>query len=567
MGWFFYCPVYKILMAVAAKFISSYKHFLMALFRNSMPLAAIFLLMFIQASCNNNNPSPLVKAAKDTTAPAAGNKDASIPGNFSNQTQLKFDSTELAAFIDSFAQFKVFAKDLYSFYSNRQFAYAWFDDNGLIEPAHNLYSRIVNITEDGISAKLPYKNAFGELMETQNGNLPQTKLECMLTCQYLEYASVVWQGLNEKQTKSIDWFLPRKKLSTSQLLDSLASNTILQNEPVYRQYHLLKDYLKKYRDIQAAGNLPTIKTDKKKLQPGDSGVVITNIREWLYQTGDLPSNNKSNVFDTELTNAVKTFQQRNGLTADGVIGPGVIAEMNIPIAKKIDIIMLNMERSRWVPSSLQANYLLVNIPEYKLHIIENDNPVFSMNVVVGKSQHKTVIFNGDLKHVVFSPYWNVPPGILKNEVLPGIRRNKNYLASHNMEWNGGNVRQKPGPNNSLGLVKFLFPNSHAIYLHDSPAKSLFNETNRAFSHGCIRVAEPKKLALYLLRNETGWNDATVTAAMNKGQEQFVNLKQTVPVFIAYFTAWVDRQGKLNFRKDVYGRDGRLAKLVLDKPSL
>jgi murein L,D-transpeptidase YcbB/YkuD len=172
--------------------------------------------------------------------------------------------------------------------------------------------------------------------------------------------------------------------------------------------------------------------------------------------------------------------------------------------------------------------------------------------------HNTVIFNGNLKYVVFSPYWNVPPSIIQKEVVPGIKRNKNYLANHNMEWNSGAVRQKPGPRNSLGLVKFLFPNSYNIYLHDTPSKSLFSESTRAFSHGCIRLAEPKRLAEYLLRNDPGWNEASITKAMNSGKEKYVALKQTIPVFIGYFTAWVDRDGKLNFRDDIYGHDKEMA---------
>jgi murein L,D-transpeptidase YcbB/YkuD len=185
-----------------------------------------------------------------------------------------------------------------------------------------------------------------------------------------------------------------------------------------------------------------------------------------------------------------------------------------------------------------------------------------MNVVVGKSQNKTVIFSGGMKYIVFSPYWNIPTSILQKETLPAIKRSKNYLAKHNMEWNGGNVRQKPGPNNSLGLVKFLFPNSHSIYLHDTPSKSLFNEDNRAFSHGCIRLAEPQKLALYLLRNQPEWTPEKVSAAMNLGKEQYVPLKSSMPVIITYFTSWVDKVGKLNFRNDVYGRDKRLANIIL-----
>ncbi|HRH60705.1 MAG TPA: L,D-transpeptidase family protein, partial [Chitinophagaceae bacterium] len=202
--------------------------------------------------------------------------------------------------------------------------------------------------------------------------------------------------------------------------------------------------------------------------------------------------------------------------------------------------------------------------EYKLHAYENDSLVWSMNVVVGTTANKTTIFNGNLKYVVFSPYWNVPPSIIQKEILPGIKRNKNYLEQHNMEWNGGSVRQKPGLNNSLGLVKFLFPNSYNIYLHDTPAKSLFGEDKRAFSHGCIRLNEPQKLAEYLLRNDTAWTTEKIVKAMKSGKEQYVTLKNPVPVFIAYFTAFVDRKGRLNFRSDVYGRDSRLAKMILEK---
>jgi L,D-transpeptidase YcbB len=156
----------------------------------------------------------------------------------------------------------------------------------------------------------------------------------------------------------------------------------------------------------------------------------------------------------------------------------------------------------------------------------------------------------------------VPPDILKNEVLPGIRKNPDYLRRNNMEWNGNNIRQKPGPKNSLGLVKFLFPNSYNIYLHDSPAKSLFNQDTRAFSHGCIRVGEPKKLATYLLRKQPEWTESKIDAAMHSGKEKYVTLKTTVPVFIAYLTAWVDRQGQFNFRDDIYKRDDRLESMML-----
>jgi len=228
-----------------------------------------------------------------------------------------------------------------------------------------------------------------------------------------------------------------------------------------------------------------------------------------------------------------------------------------------------MERIRWVPVSQQNDYLLVNIPEFRLHAYGGGIRDFTMDVVVGKAAHNTVIFTGDLKYIVFSPYWNIPPSIVKNEVLPAIKNNPGYLQRNNMEITGNSgglpvVRQKPGPKNSLGLVKFLFPNSYNIYLHDTPAKGLFSQDKRAFSHGCIRLAEPQKLAEYLLRNDPGWTTARIEKAMNSGKEQYVTLKKGVPVYVGYFTSWVDKEGRLNFRDDIYGHDSQMAQMMFGK---
>jgi len=527
---------------------------------------ALFFVSIIFTNCNNSTKT--TPPSLDTI-PKNAAKGIGIKGSFSNQTKITFDSAIIKSFLDSFPKFKTFEKDIFTFYNGRNYAYAWYDDSGMIEPATNLYNLIQNISEQGIPDVVPYKPEFTNLMETEEGSdAISSTIELMLTSQYLAYAKNVWQGLTEKQLLSIDWFLPRKKITSQQLLDSLVSgNNILENSPVFRQYNLLKEYLKKYNGIKAKGELTNIKADKKTYQRGDSSAVISAIRERLFLFGDLPTNNGSGIFDTTLLRGVKNFERRLGYREDGIVNNALITQMNYPIEKRIEQIIVNMERSRWIPIQLTNNYLVVNIPEYKLHVYENDTIAFDMNVVVGKDQHKTVIFNGDMKYIVFSPYWNIPSSILKNETLPAIKRNPNYLTSHNMEWNGGNVRQKPGPNNSLGLVKFLFPNTHSIYLHDSPAKSLFKEDQRAFSHGCIRVAEPKKLAQYLLRNDPKWTAEKITEAMNSKKEQYVTLKDTVPVFICYFTAWVDRQGKINFRNDVYNRDSRLDKMILENPGL
>jgi murein L,D-transpeptidase YcbB/YkuD len=536
------------------------KKYFTGLFITTLFLSILFV------NCNNTTST---SSTNKDTIPKGAEREIGVKGSFSSQTKIKFDSTNIKIFLDSFPKFKPFEKDIRNFYVSRNFAYAWYDENGLIETANNLFNRVQNIKEEGVPDTVPYKTEFILLMETAVGNDSLAPpLEMMLTAQYFAFAKKVWEGLDEKQTLAMEWFLPRKKFTSQQLLDSVLSGMkISENSAILRQYNLLKEQLKKYRLIEEKDTLGFIKADKKIYKLADSSASIGAIRQRLYLFGDLIANNQSNKFDEELQTAVISFEHRLGFKEDGIINTLLLGELNYPIEKRIEQILVNMERCRWVPVKLKSDYLLINIPEYKLHVYENDSLAFSMNVVVGKEQHRTVIFNGDLKYVVFSPYWNIPASILKKEILPGIKRNPNYLAQHNMEWNGGNVRQKPGPNNALGLVKFLFPNSHSIYLHDSPAKSLYKEDKRAFSHGCIRLSEPKKLAKYLLRNDTNWNDEKITAAMNRYVEQYVTLKNPVPVFIAYFTAWVDKQGKLNFRNDVYKRDSRLAKLILETPAI
>jgi murein L,D-transpeptidase YcbB/YkuD len=182
-------------------------------------------------------------------------------------------------------------------------------------------------------------------------------------------------------------------------------------------------------------------------------------------------------------------------------------------------------------------------------------------VVVGKDLNETVVFSGMMSSIVFSPYWNVPRSILKKEILPGIAKNEDYLSQHDMEWYNGNVRQKPGPKNSLGLVKFLFPNSNAIYLHDTPSKGLFDEEKRAFSHGCIRLEKPKELAYLIMQDDRNWSTEKIDAAMTSGEEKWYTLKNKIPVYIGYFTSWVDNEGEVHFYDDVYSRDNRLAALL------
>ena len=255
-----------------------------------------------------------------------------------------------------------------------------------------------------------------------------------------------------------------------------------------------------------------------------------------------------------------------------------IGELNISVQQRIRQIMINMERLRWMPDEIPEKYFLVNIPEFKLHVFEKGKLVWSMNTIVGKDATVTSIFSDNLRSVVFSPFWNVPQSIIIQELIPKLIRDPGYLDRQNMEIiSKGNrispyavnwsmykkgvpfvIRQKPGIKNSLGLILFMFPNQYGIYMHDTPVKSLFEQNTRTFSHGCIRLADAEKLARYVFRNDTTVTDEKMHQWMNAGKEKHKAVTPSIPVFITYFTAWVNYQGKLNFRKDIYGLDKILA---------
>ena len=319
----------------------------------------------------------------------------------------------------------------------------------------------------------------------------------------------------------------------------------------------------RYYEIAKKGGWPSIPTDKKTYKKGTSAPAIALIKRHLQITGDMPGADTTQVFNDTLEMGIKNYQRRFGYTPDGVIGASLIKEMNVPAQDRVQQLLINMERMRWMPSRPSGNLILVNIPEFVLHVYDGKNKAWEMNVVVGKEGHNTMMFTGDLNQVVFSPYWNVPPSIVRQEILPAMEKDPSYLARNNMEQVGmegdlPKIRQLPGPGNSLGKVKFLFPNSFNIYFHDTNAKGLFNKDKRAYSHGCIRLAEPEKMAKYLLRDQPEWTDSRIFDAMNSGTEKYVKLKDPIPVFITYYTAWVDDAGQLNFREDIYDHDKNLA---------
>ncbi|MEO8677655.1 MAG: L,D-transpeptidase family protein [Vicinamibacterales bacterium] len=294
------------------------------------------------------------------------------------------------------------------------------------------------------------------------------------------------------------------------------------------------------------------------------------LRQRLAASGELKGD--------DLAAGVRSFQELHAIKATGSLDAATRAAMNVPIEERLSQIRVNLERWRWAPDDFGTDYFLVNIPFFHLIAFENRKPVMDIRVVVGKAGHETPIFSDEMESVVFSPYWNIPDAIAEGETAPAVGRDPNYLAKNNIEvlrvsnkqvelvdpshvnWDdpkelrGLAFRQRPGSNNALGQVKFLFPNAFDVYLHDTPADALFSRQSRAFSHGCVRVEEPEKLAHYVLRDDKDWNVEQMNAAMRSGEEKYVTLKSKIPVHIVYFTAWVDEGGGVHFQPDIYGYD-------------
>ncbi len=440
----------------------------------------------------------------------------------------------------------------------------------MLEYANSLYAKVKGIAKEGVYNVFPYQEEIDGIFESGSDNkLSNAETEIMITTMFLFYAENVYKGIDDKTATAIDWLLPKKQVSYENLLDSVLINggvANLSDSVLIRQYFKLRDVLKEYRDIQKQGGWDSIQIDEKfkSFSPGDTAGAIVQIRKRLFITGDIAVNDSSNVYDETLLTAINKYQKRNGKKVQTAINRDLVDRMNIPVSEHIKKIIVNMERWRWVSPEIAnaREFIFVNIPSYMLQFNRNGVQVLESPVVVGKSMSKTVIFSGNLSYVVFSPWWILPTSIINSEVKPGMKKDKNYLSKHNMEWNNGQVRQKPGKNNSLGLVKFLFPNSNNIYLHDSPAKSLFGKESRAFSHGCVRVGKPRELAYEVLKNDTAWTPKEIDAAMKSGTEKWVQLNDKIPVYIGYFTCMVDEAGEFNFYEDVYNMDDRLYDILI-----
>ena len=520
----------------------------------------VFLFLLTPASCKSNNDQ------KETL------QSVILPDDLDPPVVFPFDSTLVTPFFAKNPELKKYQSDVRALYRKHQYHYIWHDQKNIKELGLLLYNKLQNLSEEGVEVAVPYKDKLDQVFQHPNLLIASPEeAELLIASLYFFYADKVYYGLDSSKITQMGWYLPRKKTAYVNYLDTLLKKPFLIHKDesiIFGQYYRLRELLKKYRLMnQKQTWLPiTVDAKIKAYHLGDSATTIAQIRRHLFLTEDLTADSQKEVYDTELATGILKYKKRNGYAIDAVILPKHIASMNIPLTQRIKTILVNMERCRWMIGSIRNSdeFIVINIPAYQLTYFIDGKKRLVSEVVVGKSMNKTVVFTADMKYIVFSPYWNVPKSILYKEIFPAMAKNKNYLAQHNMEWHEQGVRQRPGSKNALGLVKFLFPNNNSIYLHDTPSKYLFKQEQRAFSHGCIRVAKPVELARLILRDDPNWPAERIDRAMNKGVETWYPLKGAIPVYIGYFTAWVDSDGLSHFYDDVYQRDELLASLLFNR---
>jgi murein L,D-transpeptidase YcbB/YkuD len=417
--------------------------------------------------------------------------------------------------------------------------------------------------------------------------------DLLLTDSFFNLATHLRFGKVDPETLDTHWNLRNEKSRTAlenKLLHAAVSGQIAAVLHELRlqspQYDQLKKGLARYRTIARQGGWPVL-AEGPKLQEGAREKRVLMLRQRLKVSGDIAPLNAdtSTVYNRELVDAVKRFQKRNGMEADGVVGTTTLRVLNIPVQRRIDEIRLNLERCRWFLSDLEPTYIMVNIPGFILQYVENGHNRWDTRVVVGKPQRETPLFKADMQYIILNPQWVIPPTILAKDALPALRKSGSYLnrkklrivasngsvidpASVNWsQYSAGNfpyrLQQSAGDHGALGRVKFMFPNKYIVYLHDTPSKELFAESSRAFSSGCVRVQNPVDLASLVLQDSIRWSRTKILAAINTGKTRTVQLPKRIPVYLVYLTAMAE-DDELLFRDDVYSRDDKLLK-ALNKP--
>ncbi len=482
--------------------------------------------------------------------------------------------------------------ELGAFYRERDFRPAWkIHTVSGREQARTFLAELQTINDEGLCAG-DYHHGYFKTLYSDLSIHPDSELfsaprwrgwdDVLLTDALMHYFKHLIEGRVPPSNVQEGWNLRKKQVElvdmVSVALDEERMAEVMQRlQPAHAGYHQLLKSLSWYRELTEKGGWPKIPPGPA-LHPDEPDPRLPLLRIRLLLSKDLqelPLNVPPKMLPGDVA-ALKRFQKRHGLKDDGVLGDQTLAALNVPVAVRLRQIELNLERWRWLPEHLGSRYILVNIADFRVSVVEDGKTVLSLPAVVGNRYRKTPVFAAAMRYLEFAPYWTVPATILYEDKLPLIRKDPGYLERHHFEllvggkpvdpfeidWgqvseDEGNfparLRQKPGPWNALGRIKFMFPNEYAVYLHDTPDRHLFWQQSRSFSSGCIRVQKPQLLAEYLLKDQ-GWARSDIRDAMYDERPQRVDLKRSVPVYVLYWTAWVDEEGLLHFRDDVYGRD-------------
>jgi murein L,D-transpeptidase YcbB/YkuD len=564
--------------------------------KNKLRTPVIYLVCLFAAGCSPGSTpgNPAATATKQSVAE---------PLSPSGQQQLRtiVDSDRLADL--HWPDFSDYGKWVKEFYESSSYGLAWTHAGKPTAQARELIAILDDAEEKGLDSR-DYDGGpwNGRIKSLDGAAVPnestQVKFDVALTVSAMRYISDLHLGMVDPRILHRDFdpqvhkydlaeFLHRQVILAASVKDALQ-----EVEPLFPGYRRTLGALHKYLQLakdEVPDPLPPV---KKPVDPGQNYEALGKLAARLKFLGDLPATanlpQDSQAYQGEIVEAAKRFQERHGLETDGRLGQQTIDELNRPLSFRVRQLQLTLERWRWLPHSFQQPPVVVNIPEFLLRAYDKDgNPMLMMPVVVGKAMRtETPVMEQGMKYLVFWPYWNVPPSILRNEIVPKIAKDPEYLTKNNYEvatYSGQvvtdgvvsedvlaqlragklMVRQKPGPKNALGLIKFIFPNSNNVYLHSTPSQSLFAKSRRDFSHGCIRVENPAALAEWVLRNNPGWTRERIDAAFKAQKEQQVNLTNPIPVLIVYGTAVVPESDTAEFFQDIYGFDKKLEKLIAD----
>jgi murein L,D-transpeptidase YcbB/YkuD len=475
------------------------------------------------------------------------------------------------------------AGELQQFYERRGFRPVWSADGRPNERGATLLEMFQRAGEDGLEPR-----DYAVPMATAGGDAGAAAVEIGLARALQRYACDLRAGRVEPAPDDGTLFVARRRSPYCDVLDGAAEapdvrTHLARYAPQSAEYARLKTTLAAYRERAGRGGWSAVPPGPT-LKPGMRDPRIAQLRRALADRGELPDTAAAEpeAFDAGLEQALRRFQRRHGLAADGALGPQTLAAVNVPVERRIDQIVVNMERRRWMPDELGRKYVFVNIADFTLKLVDGPRTLYDSRVIVGTPYQRSPTFSTAITGFEINPYWNVPDSIARKEMLPRIKRDPGYLAANDLrllairdgrtavvdpatvDWSAlgpgrfpYRIRQEPGDGNALGHIKFAMPNRWDIYLHDTPSRNLFERPVRSFSHGCIRVEHPFELALRLLDGGGGWTAGKLAEAADSGRRQRVRLPAAVPVHLAYLTAWTNRDQSLHFREDIYGRDRRL----------